>query len=243
MRCSCYGTYRIRENSRILIPILQRLQSHSQTIGIRAIIISPTRELVLQTHKFVKKMSKHMDFRIAVILGGEALQKQFDALSMNPDIILATPGRLVHVIKEVELNLNKVEIIVYDEADRLFELGFAMQIREIQRRLPHERQVLLFSATIPAQLVEFTNAALKDPQVVRLDTEQKISEKLVTQFILCRNNDKRGCLLYLLTQQIPKKRAEYIILSDEAPCSIFIELIKNCRREQCYCIWNYGTEC
>jgi len=146
-----------------------------------------------------------MDIRIAIIVGGESLQNQFDALSLNPDLIIATPGRLMHVLNETRIHLNTVQIIVYDEADRLFELGFAVQIREIQKRLSNEKQTLLFSATMPKNLAEFTAASLKEPQIIRLDSETTLSDKLSNQFILCRQEAKRGLLIYLLQKFIPAK--------------------------------------
>jgi len=189
-----------------LIPMLHHLKEHKKTMGARGLIISPTRELVLQTHRFAKKMAKQMNIRIAVVVGGESLQKQFDAMTMNPDLIIATPGRLMHLLSETNMSLRSITMICYDEADRLFEVGFAVQIREIQKKLAPERQTLLFSATMPKQLAEFTTAHLKDPQVLRLDSETKISEKLESQFLLCRAEAKRGVLLYLLQQKIPKSQ-------------------------------------
>merc|ERR550534_767047 len=115
--------------------MLHRLKEHKTTMGARCVIISPTRELVLQTHRFAKKMAKFLNIRIAVVVGGESLSKQFDAMSMNPDLILATPGRLMHVLSETNMSLRSVTMICYDEADRLFEVGFAVQIREIQKKL------------------------------------------------------------------------------------------------------------
>ena len=96
----------------------------------------------------------------------------------------------MHLLSETNMSLRSITMICYDEADRLFEVGFAVQIREIQKKLAPERQTLLFSATMPKQLAEFTTAHLKDPQVLRLDSETKISEKLESQFLLCRAEAK-----------------------------------------------------
>ena len=89
-----------------LIPMLEMLKGHSAKVGVRAIIMSPTRELALQTLKFAKNMKKHTDLRTAVVLGGDSMDKQFTDLHSNPDVIIATPGRLLHIVVEMELELS-----------------------------------------------------------------------------------------------------------------------------------------
>lgn len=138
------------------------------------------------------------------------MDEQFSGIHSNPDIIIATPGRLLHLVVEMEMSLTTVEYVVFDEADqyvdppsicpsqrsiemhvcnphpspppfhprRLYELGFAEQLREILSRLPHGRQTLLFSATLPKLLVEFARAGLTNPTLVRLDVENKLSDQL-----------------------------------------------------------------
>nr|XP_054768053.1 ATP-dependent RNA helicase DDX54-like [Lytechinus pictus] len=101
-----------------LLPMLERLQRRSAQSGARALILSPTRELALQTLKFTKELSRYMDLRSEVILGGDRMDDQFAALHENPDILIATPGRLLHVLVEMDLKLMQVEYVVFDEADR-----------------------------------------------------------------------------------------------------------------------------
>ena len=96
-------------------------------------------------------------------------------MTTNPDIIIATPGRFLHLKVEMGLDLSSVRYICFDEADRLFEMGFAAQLAEILHALPTSRQTLLFSATLPKSLVEFARAGLQDPKLIRLDAESKIS--------------------------------------------------------------------
>ena len=112
--------------------------------------------------------------------------------------IIATPGRLLHLIVEMNLDLKSVEYAVFDEADRLFELGFATALEEILHRLPTARQTLLFSATLPKSLVDFAKAGLKNPKLVRLDVESKISADLRMAFFAVKQIDKDACLLSLL---------------------------------------------
>ncbi|KAL3192816.1 hypothetical protein MRX96_058676 [Rhipicephalus microplus] len=128
-----------------LVPILERLGGRSPHTGPRALILSPTRELALQTHKFAKELGKFTDLRSTVILGGDSIEDQFEAIHENPDLLIATPGRFLHVVMEMNLRLNSVKYVVFDEADRLFEMGFQEQLTEVLHRLPEGRQTLLFS--------------------------------------------------------------------------------------------------
>lgn len=102
-----------------------------------------------------------------MILGGDSMDDQFSAIHGNPDIIVATPGRFLHVCVEMDLKLLNVEYAVFDEADRLFEMGFGEQLNEIVNRLPDSRQTVLFSATLPKILVDFAKAGLNDPVLIR----------------------------------------------------------------------------
>ena len=213
-----------------VIPMLQKLMtkkghnnenafdiSSSVTQGqssVKAVIISPTRELSLQTLSVCKKLSRFCDirngsdgvggyfekkFNIISIIGGDGMEKQFEALASKPDIIVATPGRLAHHLTEIpDFDLSGCEVVVYDEADRLFEMGFAGQIRDITKSMPDYRQTLLFSATMPKALAEFAKSGLHDPTIVRLDSEANLSEELRVGFLTCRSGDKDAALLYLL---------------------------------------------
>lgn len=116
--------------------------------------------------------------------------------------IIATPGRLLHLAVEMNLDLRSVQYVVFDEADRLFEMGFATALNEIIGRLPTSRQTLLFSATLPKSLVEFAKAGLQDPKLVRLDADSKISKDLRMAFFSVKQAEKDACLLVLLRDVI-----------------------------------------
>ncbi|CEO96646.1 RNA helicase [Plasmodiophora brassicae] len=185
-----------------LIPILEKLKEHSTTVGARAVIISPTRELTLQTSKYVRELGKFTDLRHCLLLGGDSMEEQFDALASNPDIIIATPGRLCHVAKATNLSLKTCEYVVFDEADRLFEMGFAAQVRQILELMPDTRQTLLFSATMPRMLADFTQAGLNSPQLIRLDAEAQISSSLENNLLAVRPDQKLGAFMYLMRHVI-----------------------------------------
>ncbi|KIH91687.1 ATP-dependent RNA helicase DDX54/DBP10 [Sporothrix brasiliensis 5110] len=181
-----------------VIPMIQRLRSHSVRVGARALIMSPSRELAMQTLKVVKELGRDTDLKTVLLVGGDSLEEQFALLASNPDIVIATPGRFLHLKVEMSLDLSSIKYVVFDEADRLFEMGFAAQLTEILHALPPSRQTLLFSATLPSSLVEFARAGLQDPSLVRLDIETKISPKLKSAFFSVKGPEKEGALLHVL---------------------------------------------
>ena len=181
-----------------VLPMIEKLKSHSAKVGARSLILSPSRDLALQTLKVVKEFARGTDLRCALIVGGETMEDQFSALAGNPDIIIATPGRFLHLKVEMSLDLSMISYVVFDEADRLFEMGFAAQLTEILHALPQSRQTLLFSATLPRSLVEFARAGLQEPNLVRLDAESKISPDLQSAFFSLKSADKEGALLHIL---------------------------------------------
>lgn len=207
-----------------MVPLVQRLNGrHSSSFGARALILLPTRELALQVLKVGKELArgwqsqgdhagdkdkdegsplKGQNLRWGLVVGGEGLDEQFEMVTSNPDIIIATPGRLLHLIVEMNLDLRSVQYVVFDEADRLFEMGFETSLNEILHRLPASRQTVLFSATLPKSLVEFAKAGLQDPKLVRLDAESKISSDLKMAFFSVKHTEKDACLLTLLRNVI-----------------------------------------
>lgn len=181
-----------------VIPMIERLRAHSARFGSRALILSPSRELAIQTLKVVKELSKGTDLKCVLLVGGDSLEEQFGFMSGNPDIVIATPGRFLHLKVEMSLDISSIKYVVFDEADRLFEMGFATQLTEILHALPRNRQTLLFSATLPTTLVEFARAGLQEPSLVRLDADTKVSPDLESAFFSIKGEDKEGSLLHIL---------------------------------------------
>ncbi len=181
-----------------VIPMIEKLKTHSSRVGARALILSPARELALQTLQVVKELGRGTELRSVLMVGGDSLEEQFAAMASNPDIIIATPGRFLHLKVEMNLDLSSMRYVVFDEADRLFEMGFASQLTEILHALPASRQTLLFSATLPKSLVEFARAGLQEPALVRLDADSKISPDLQNAFFTVKSAEKEGALLHLL---------------------------------------------
>ncbi|KAK4850197.1 hypothetical protein QYF36_004686 [Acer negundo] len=197
-----------------LIPMLQRLNQHVPQGGVRALILSPTRDLALQTLKFTKELGRHTDLRTSLLVGGDSMESQFEELAQNPDTIIATPGRLMHHLSEVDdMSLKTVEYVVFDEADCLFGMGFAEQLHKILTQLSENRQTLLFSATLPSALAEFAKAGLRDPHLVRLDLETRISPDLKLTFFTLRPEEKYAALIYLIREQITSAQQTLIFVS------------------------------
>lgn len=165
-----------------LIPLMEKLVEHSSIVGIRGLIITPTRELAQQTFQFIKQLGRFTSLRSCLLVGGDSMQEQFEQLANNPDIIIATPGRLIHHITEVGNILKSLQMLIFDEADRLFEMGLGEQLKQILTYIPSNRQTLLFSATLPQNLVDFTHIGLNNPKLIRLDTDIKISETLKVNY-------------------------------------------------------------
>ncbi|GAA5881726.1 hypothetical protein JCM3774_005969 [Rhodotorula dairenensis] len=190
-----------------LLPLLSQLWTHSDKFGARGLILVPTRELALQVLKVGKDLARGIrgegeSLRWAMIVGGEAMEAQFELMAGNPDVIIATPGRFLHLLVEMNYSLSAVSSLIIDEADRLFELGFAEQLTEILHRVPATRQTLLFSATLPSSLVGFAKAGLQNPKLIRLDVDQKISKDLRMAYLNVKSTEKEAVLLGLLREVI-----------------------------------------
>ncbi|XP_035523875.1 ATP-dependent RNA helicase DDX54 [Morone saxatilis] len=208
-----------------LVPMFEKLKAPQAQTGARALILTPTRELALQTMKFTKELGRFTGLKTALILGGDRMDDQFAALHENPDIIIGTPGRLMHVITEMNLKLHNVEYVVFDEADRLFEMGFAEQLQEIIRRLPDTRQTLLFSATLPKLLVEFARAGLTEPVLIRLDVDSKLSDQIKLSLFHLRADDKPALLLHLLRNVVKPQEQTVVFVATKHHVEYVKELL------------------
>ncbi|KAL6079659.1 ATP-dependent RNA helicase DDX54 [Balamuthia mandrillaris] len=209
-----------------VLPLLHKLQSHSMNYGARALILSPTRELAYQTMRFLKDLGRGTDLRACLLVGGDDMEDQFAQLTQNPDVLIATPGRLLHHLVEVGMSLKTVEYLVFDEADRLFELGFAEQLTQIMEKLSPTRQTMLFSATLPSKLVEFTKAGLTNPVLLRLDTDTSISPNLKMAFFTVRPQEKTPALLYLLKTVVPPQQQTIVFVATRHHCEYLHELLE-----------------
>jgi ATP-dependent RNA helicase RhlE len=149
------------------LPILQRLL-HGPRGVLRALIIAPTRELAEQINSHLTNMGKHTGLRSYAIYGGVGIQPQIQQLQRGVEIIVACPGRLLDHIERRTIRLADVEVLVLDEADRMFDMGFLPDVRRIARNLPRNRQTLMFSATMPADIKRLAHEILREPITVQV---------------------------------------------------------------------------
>ncbi len=147
------------------LPILQRLRKPIEGKGVRAVILSPTRELSIQIHEDIENYSKNMSVKTDILIGGKDLEKQRQRLKSGIDIVIATPGRLLEHIAN-GLSLNDVEVFVLDEADRMLDMGFTKDIRKIHPLLPKRHQTLLFSATFSDKVRKLSKLILTKPAFI-----------------------------------------------------------------------------
>jgi len=146
------------------IPIIQHLQLDKEAArrqGIKALILTPTRELALQISECIDDYSKHTRIRHGVIFGGVNQRPQVDLLRKGIDILVATPGRLLDLMSQGHIHLDTIQYFVLDEADRMLDMGFIHDIKRILPKLPKEKQTLFFSATMPDSIISLTKSLLK----------------------------------------------------------------------------------
>lgn len=178
------------------IPMIQKLH---QTKGMGLVVV-PTRELAIQVDEALRQVGVDMGLKTAVLIGGTAIHPQIQALNRNPHIIIATPGRLNDHLERRTIRLGNVHIVVLDEADRMLDMGFEPQIKKIFNMLPHERQTMLFSATIPHAIMNMATKYMKLPIRIEVAPTGTTVEQ-VTQEIFVISRDLKSHLLEKLLKQ------------------------------------------
>uniref|UniRef100_A0A7N6B4L8 RNA helicase n=1 Tax=Anabas testudineus TaxID=64144 RepID=A0A7N6B4L8_ANATE len=202
-----------------LVPMFEKLKAPQAQTGARALILTPTRELALQTLKFTKELGRFTGLKTSCfILKSVCL---FFNSAINENFL---PNSCA---VEMNLKLHSVEYVVFDEADRLFEMGFAEQLQEIIRRLPDTRQTLLFSATLPKLLVEFARAGLTEPVLIRLDVDSKLSDQIKLSFFHLRVDDKSAMLLYLLRNVVKPQEQTVVFAATKHHVEYLKELLSS----------------
>lgn len=185
-----------------LVPIMERwLYRPSRSPTTRVVILLPTRELAMQCHAVALKLGKHLDIKFALAVGGLSLKRQELELRARPDIVIGTPGRFIdHMRNSAGFNIDTVEVLVLDEADRMLEDGFADELNEILTTMPKSRQTMLFSATMNSTVDHLIRAGLNKPVRLQVDAQKKTVGTLVQEFVRLRPNrvEKRvGYLVHL----------------------------------------------
>ncbi len=190
------------------VPILQLLfekpRQDRHAKAIRALILTPTRELAIQIDESIAAYGRFTRMRHAVIFGGVSQKPQTDALARGCDILVATPGRLLDLMQQGLLSLEQIEIFVLDEADRMLDMGFIHDVRKVIAKLPARRQSLFFSATMPPEIQELAGKILSNPLKVAVTPPSTTVEAIEQSLFYVEKGQKRELLLHLLkTHDIP----------------------------------------
>jgi len=187
------------------IPILQLL--HNDELyqkgpnGIKALILTPTRELAAQIGESFAAYGKQLRIRHTVIFGGVSQKSQTDALRSGVDVLVATPGRLLDLMDQRYVKLDHIKFFVLDEADRMLDMGFIHDVKKIIARLPQKRQTLFFSATMPTEISKLANSILTNPVRVEVAPVSSTANTVRQEMYFVEKNDKRSLLLHLLKNE------------------------------------------
>jgi ATP-dependent RNA helicase RhlE len=194
--CAQTGT---GKTAAFVIPMIERLAALPKG-HVRGLILAPTRELVIQIQEVIDTFGRSRRIFATTIVGGADMNAQVRGLRQRPDIIVATPGRLLDHMWNGTISLLEIKILVLDEADRMLDMGFAPQINQILEALPEERQTLLFSATIPTDLKDLARASVKDPVHVMVAKPATAAEGVTQSLHHTTHDDKTSLLVSLLGQ-------------------------------------------
>ncbi|MBA3660621.1 MAG: DEAD/DEAH box helicase [Gammaproteobacteria bacterium] len=224
------------------LPILQRLLQSGTRASIRALIIAPTRELAQQIHDAIIELSKGTGLHSVTLYGGVNIKPQFKSLERGVEIVVACPGRLLDHIEQRTVNLSKVEFLVLDEADQMFDMGFLPDIRKILRFMPKKRQTLLFSATMPPAIHDLAHDILHHPVTVKIGhsapatsveqvffpVEKHLKSELLIKIL--KDTDTDSVLVFTRTKHTAKKVAQRLIDAGFRAASLQGNLSQNKRQ-------------
>ncbi|MFC1529017.1 DEAD/DEAH box helicase, partial [Candidatus Latescibacterota bacterium] len=184
------------------LPMLQMLNERKSADkrNIRALILTPTRELALQVEASFRTYGRHLSLRTTVILGGVSAGPQIKAIKNKVDILVATPGRLLDLINQGYVHLNRIEMLVLDEADRMLDMGFITDVRKIVSKLPDKRQTLFFSATLSGEIQHLASDMLNNPSKVTTTPPASVSDNIEQKVLFVAQENKRDLLSDILQE-------------------------------------------
>jgi ATP-dependent RNA helicase RhlB len=178
----------------------------------RAIMLAPTRELAIQIHKDAELLGKHTGFKLGLVFGGTGYEQQRKQLEQGVDILIGTPGRLIDYFKQGIFDLKAVQVMVLDEADRMFDLGFIKDIRYLLRRMPKPKHRLgmLFSATLSYRVTELAYEHMDNPEEVKIETDKVTADKVKQTCYMTANDEKVSLLIGLLRHMDPRRTIVFV---------------------------------
>ncbi|MEP5763696.1 MAG: DEAD/DEAH box helicase [Halieaceae bacterium] len=209
-----------------LLPMLDRfLATAAPRTGTRGLILLPTRELALQTQQFVKSLAAFTPIKSGLIIGGEAFKHQVATIRKNPEILIATPGRLVEHIERGTPDFADLEVLVLDEADRMLDMGFAIEMETIARACNEQRQTLLFSATLRQRGMANITRLLREPESIAVDSHRQAHSELSQQVVLADDNKHKEKLVAALIAEEQARRV-FVFCNTRAQCQQLGNVLK-----------------
>lgn len=196
--CAQTGT---GKTAAFVIPLLQLMQEENIRTSLRTLIIAPTRELALQITDTVRALGRHTGLKFTAIFGGVPQHAQVQQIRAGLDILVATPGRLKDLMQQRLLSLDRIKYLVLDEADRMLDMGFVKEVKQIIAKLPANRQTLFFSATIPAGIRQLSAGLLKNPVHVQVAAVSSTAPKIDQLIYHTEKKHKSALLLRLLASE------------------------------------------
>ena len=179
------------------IPMLEHLTNGN---GLQCLIMAPTRELAIQITNEIKKIGKHTGTKLATIYGGQGMGVQLDAMRRDPEVVVATPGRLIDHINRGTIKLDRISYLVLDEADVMLDMGFIEDIEFVLKRTPNEKVTSLFSATMPPEIILLSEKYLNNAKRVLIDSDDLIGEGIEQSFLVIKDREKADYLIEFINE-------------------------------------------
>ena len=186
------------------LPVLDKLGHFEKGHGPKALIVTPTRELAQQIDSVARTVAKKTGHYVLTVVGGVSYNPQINGLRRGIDVLVATPGRLLDLYDRMVLDLNDIEVLVLDEADRMLDMGFAEDILSIVKQMPEQRQTILFSATMPPKIAELARTVMHNPVEVEIAVS-KPAENIKQSLYICHESDKAIILKKIFKEQPPQR--------------------------------------
>lgn len=180
------------------LPIIDRFIRNGNRSRGRALVVLPTRELALQVEEAFQKVGRPFGLRSVVLIGGTPMRPQINDLRRNPDVIICTPGRIIDHVQQRNVDLRTVDTLVLDEADRMLDMGFMPQIKQILREVPEERQTMLYSATMPDQIVDIASNYMHKPTRVEIARAGTTADQVTQELFIVPQDEKNEVLSKIL---------------------------------------------
>lgn len=197
--CAQTGT---GKTAAFVLPTIQHLsETKSKHRGVRALVITPTRELAVQVERSFRTYGQFTKLWSMTVYGGVSIHKQQKQLRRGVDIVVATPGRLLDLLDRGSIDLSSVEVLILDEADRMFDMGFIKDIRSIVREIPRNRQTLLFSATMPKAVHELTRSIQKNPEFIEVGERNNPADTVTQSICKVAQDSKMSLLCHILENE------------------------------------------